>query len=61
MHSVASTKLSDLLQFKSTGETVNVHVVPSIREPRPDFAEMQRTIESGTFAKVIDENRDSAD
>jgi hypothetical protein len=61
MHSVASTKLSDLLQTKSAGEAVNVHVVPSVKEPRPDFDEMQRTIASGTFTKVIDKNRDPAD
>jgi hypothetical protein len=45
--SVASTKLADLLKPKSPGEQVNVHVVQSVREPQPDFAAMQRLIESG--------------
>ena len=45
--SVASTKLADVLKPKSAGEPVNVHVVQSVREPQPDFAAMQRLIESG--------------
>jgi len=34
--------------FKATsfGETVNVHVVQSVREPQPDFDEMKRVIDS---------------
>ena len=48
MHSIAATKLSDLLKATSLGETVNVHVVQSVREPQPDFDEMKRVIESGS-------------
>jgi hypothetical protein len=43
----ASTNLADILKPTTTGETVNVHVVDLVQEPRPDFAAMQRTIESG--------------
>ncbi len=46
MFSVANTKLTDLLQPKSTGEPVNVHVVELLREPKPDFEAMKRLIES---------------
>ena len=50
MHSIAATKLSELLTPKSRGEMVNVHVVESVSEPQPDFAAMKRLIESGTVA-----------
>ncbi len=46
MFSIAATKLADLLQPKSTGEPVNVHVVESVSEPKPDFDAMKRLIES---------------
>jgi hypothetical protein len=46
LFSVAATKLSDLLQPKTKGEPVNVHVVDSVSEPKPDFDAMKRLIES---------------
>jgi hypothetical protein len=47
VYSIAATKLSDLLKATSLGETVNVHVVQSVREPQPDFDAMKLVIESG--------------
>ena len=46
MYPIASTKLSEVLKATSVGERVNVHVVESVPEPRPDFDAMQRVIES---------------
>jgi len=46
MFSINATKLADLLQPKSAGEPVNVHVVDSVNEPKPDFEAMKRLIES---------------
>jgi hypothetical protein len=47
MRSVAATDLADILKPKSSGETVNVHVVESAKEPQPDFEAMRRIIEAG--------------
>ncbi len=41
----ALSALSDFLKPTSHGEPVNVHVVPAMAEPRPDFDAMQRIIE----------------
>ncbi len=38
---------TEIVRPKPAGETVNVHVVSSIEEPRPDYAAMQRLIELG--------------
>jgi hypothetical protein len=46
MHSIAATRLADLLQPKSSGEPVNVHVIESVSEPEPDFDAMKQLIES---------------
>jgi hypothetical protein len=43
---IAMTKLPDLLQAKTQGETVNPHVVTSVKEPEPDFSAMQRLLSS---------------
>ena len=47
MKPLASTELADILKPTTAGQTVNVHVVERVEEPRPDFAAMQRTIQSG--------------
>jgi hypothetical protein len=44
MDFIASTKLSEFLTPRREGEPVNVHVVPTVREPQPDFDAMQRVI-----------------
>jgi hypothetical protein len=51
MRSVAATDLADILKPKTSGETINVHVVESAKEPQPDFESMRRTIEGGTLSK----------
>jgi hypothetical protein len=45
----AATDLADILKPKTSGETINVHVVESAKEPQPDFESMRRTIEGGTL------------
>ncbi len=52
MDPVGSTKLADLLNVKSVGEPVNVHVVESVEEPQPDFDAMQRMIEGTERSKT---------
>jgi hypothetical protein len=49
---VAATKLSELIREKSKGEPVNVHVVEAIREPKPDFEAMRKTIEGNRESKA---------
>ena len=39
-------QLEDLAKPKAHGEPVNVHVVEFVVQPGPDFAAMQRAIES---------------
>jgi hypothetical protein len=51
MHSIAATKLSDLVKPTAVGEPVNVHVVQPAHEPQPDFDAMKRLIESGLTPK----------
>jgi hypothetical protein len=46
MYSIAATKLADLVQPKTAGDPVNVHVVEAVNEPKPDFDAMKRLIES---------------
>ncbi len=47
MDFIAATKqLEDLAKPKAHGEPVNVHVVEFVVQPGPDFAAMQRAIES---------------
>ena len=41
---IASTKMSDVLRPHSSGETVNVHVTPHVKEPKPDYEAMWRLV-----------------
>jgi hypothetical protein len=50
MNGLGSTDFSEVFKPKSVGEPINVHVVPAVAEPAPDYAAMQRLIESGTRA-----------
>ena len=43
---IAATRLRDVIQRPSTGEPVNVHVVSSPQEPKPDFEKMNRLVSS---------------
>ena len=42
---IASVDFSKLLRPSSSGKPVNSHVVPSVPERKPDFAEMKRAIQ----------------
>ncbi len=44
-NAIASTDLLEALRPQTRGEPVNVHVVPAVKEPEPDFDEMQRIIQ----------------
>ena len=44
-NAVASTDLREALRPQPRGEPVNMHVVPAVKEPEPDFDEMQRIIQ----------------
>ena len=37
-------RISDLTRPQVSGEPVNIHVVPRVSEPQPDFDAMQRII-----------------
>jgi len=58
--SIASMKLVDLLRPQSNGETVNVHVVDSVKEPKPDFDAMKRVIEEKSDFPTRDETKRAA-
>ena len=47
MDAFGSTDFTELFRPKPVGERVNAHVVPAVPEPKPDYAAMQRLIESG--------------
>ncbi len=44
-NAIASTDLLKALRPQTRGEPVNVHVVPAVKEPEPDFDKMQRIIQ----------------
>jgi hypothetical protein len=48
---MAATDFAEIFRPKSSGETVNVHVVESVKEPQPDFEAMRRIIEAGTSSQ----------
>lgn len=47
MEAFGSTDFTEVFRPKPVGESVNVHVVPAVPEPRPDYDAMQRLIDSG--------------
>jgi hypothetical protein len=44
MSAFGNTDFQELFRPKTVGETVNVHVVPAVTEPRIDYDAMQRLI-----------------
>lgn len=45
MNGFGNIDFSEVFKPKPVGETVNVHVVPAVAEPHPDYDAMQRLIE----------------
>ncbi len=52
MQAFGSTDFTEVFRPKPVGDTVNVHVVPAVLEPKPDYDAMQRLIEGGTNVLV---------
>lgn len=48
---LGNTDFSEVFRPRPVGEPINVHVVPAIPEPAPDYAAMQRLIEGGDPSK----------
>ena len=44
MQNLGYADFTELFQPKPVGETVNVHVVRAVSEPKPDYVAMQRLI-----------------
>ena len=44
MDIAAAMKISDALRPKAEGEPVNIHVIPQLTQPKPDFEAMRRLI-----------------
>jgi hypothetical protein len=42
---IASADTREALKNKAQGEPVNVHVVPNVQEPEPDYEKMRRIVE----------------
>ena len=42
---IASSDTREALKNKTQGEPINVHVVPAVKEPEPDFEKMRRIVE----------------
>jgi hypothetical protein len=47
MDAFGGADFTELFRPKPVGERINAHVVPAVPEPKPDYAAMQRLIESG--------------
>jgi len=55
MKSFASTPddLREMLNPKPVGDTKKSHVHEAVKEPEPDFEEMQRFVENPDYRKVF--------
>ena len=58
MSSIAAMDVTEILRSRRVGETVNSHVVESVRQPAPDFDAMKRAVEGANSAasRIATEN-----